>query len=229
MQPTYRDFDPEFVPIHDLCRPATMTSPERMFALYKAVEYVVEANVPGDFAECGVWRAGSVMIMAATLIAKGRTDRRIFLYDTFEGMPQPTAPDLDIVGRPAAALIGAEARTPDSLIWGYAPLEAVLANLRSVNYPMERFQIVRGRVEDTIPHTLPAQLALLRLDTDWYQSTRHELEHLYPLLARGGVLIVDDYGHWRGARQATDEYFACSGSRILLNRIDYTGRIGVKV
>ncbi|MDQ2762026.1 MAG: TylF/MycF family methyltransferase [Pseudomonadota bacterium] len=229
MQSAYGDLDPAFAAIHNLCRPATMTSVERMYALYKAVEYLVAADIPGDFAECGVWRGGSVMVMAATLVVQGRTDRRIFLYDTFEGMSPPTVSDLDLAGRPAATLLGAEPRTPDSLVWSYAPLETVLANLRSVRYPMKQFQIVQGKVEKTIPRTLPGQLALLRLDTDWYESTRHEMEHLYPLLVPGGVLIVDDYGHWRGSRQAIDEYFAGPGRKMLLNRIDYTGRIGVKI
>jgi O-methyltransferase len=70
---------------------------------------------------------------------------------------------------------------------------------------------------------------LLRLDTDWYDSTRHELVHLFPRLSQGGVLIIDDYGHWKGARQAVDDYLKESGTRLLLNRIDYTGRIAVKV
>jgi hypothetical protein len=75
---------------------------------------------------------------------------------------------------------------------------------------------------------LPEQIAVLRLDTDFYESTRHELRHLYPRLVHGGVLIIDDYGHWAGARKAVDEYIAEEGIRLLLNRIDYTGRIAIK-
>jgi hypothetical protein len=88
---------------------------------------------------------------------------------------------------------------------------------------------VKGKVEDTIPASTPDRIAILRLDTDWYASTRHELEHLYPLLAPGGVLIIDDYGHWEGCRQAVDEYFASRNLQVLLNRVDYTGRIAVKL
>ena len=87
----------------------------------------------------------------------------------------------------------------------------------------ERIHFVEGKVEDTIPAHAPERIALLRLDTDWYESTRHELEHLYPRLSRGGVLIIDDYGHWQGARQAVDEYFG-DAHAALLNRIDYTAR-----
>jgi O-methyltransferase len=86
-----------------------------------------------------------------------------------------------------------------------------------------------GKVEDTFPKDTPDKIAILRLDTDWYESTRHELIHLYPKLSIGGVLIIDDYGHWEGARKAVDEYINDNTLRILLNRIDYTGRIAVKM
>jgi hypothetical protein len=98
-----------------------------------------------------------------------------------------------------------------------------------MGYPKEKLHYVQGKVEDTIPGAAPGQIALLRLDTDWYESTHHELIHLYPRLSAGGVLIVDDYGHWQGSRRAVDEWIAQTGARILLNRIDYTGRVAVKV
>ena len=204
-----------------------MTSVERMYALYKAVEYIVDAGIGGDFAECGVWRGGSVMIMAATLAAKRSFDRPIWLYDTFAGMTAPSAEDVDYAGRDAAALL--KTQPPDSNLWALAPLEIVRANLAKVSYPQEMFRFVQGPVEQTLPGTRPDSLALLRLDTDWYESTRHELEHLYPRLSQGGVLCIDDYGYWRGSRKAVDEYFGAGRSRMLLNRIDYTGRIGIKI
>jgi O-methyltransferase len=83
-------------------------------------------------------------------------------------------------------------------------------------------------VEDTLPDQAPERIALLRLDTDWYASTKHELEQLYPRLAEGGVLIVDDYGHYEGARRAVDEYFRAAGEPVLLNRIDFSGRLVIK-
>ena len=83
-------------------------------------------------------------------------------------------------------------------------------------------------MEDTVPDTVPEKIALLRLDTDWYASTLHEMRELWPLLGSGGVLIVDDYGHFAGARQAVDEYLEESGERVLLGRLDYTGRMCVK-
>ena len=109
-----------------------------------------------------------------------------------------------------------------------ASLDEVFANVLSTGYPKEKIHLIKGMVEDTIPHTLPTSLSLLRLDTDWYESTKHELTHLYPLLRTKGILIIDDYGHWQGAKEAVDEYFREHGDSIYLHRIDYTGRILVK-
>jgi len=225
---SYADLDPAFLPIHDLCRPATMTSVERMYALYKAVEYVLAAGIPGDFVECGVWRGGSVMVMAATLVSMGCLDRRIWLYDTFAGMTPPTEHDVDVAGRDAGVLLTADPKSEDSFYWGIAPMDLVRANLAKVPYPAQLYNFVPGPVEQTIPRSIPERIALLRLDTDWYESTRHELLYLYPLLEKQGVLCIDDYGYWKGSRKAVDEYFAAANRTILLNRIDTTGRIAIK-
>ncbi len=220
--------DQAFERIRSLCAPATMTSSERIYALWRMVRHLVERGVEGDFVECGVWRGGSVMVMAETLADAGVTDRTLWLYDTFEGMPPPSAEDRDLSGNGADNLLAAEARTEESAIWAYAPRTVVEDNLRRTRYPYDRFRLVQGKVEDTIPAAIPEQIALLRLDTDWYSSTKWELEHLYPRLAVGGVLILDDYGHWQGARQAVDEYFAALGHAVQLHTIDYTGRLVVK-
>ncbi len=107
--------------------------------------------------------------------------------------------------------------------------EQVRETLLATGYPSAQPQArPRPGRGDAARSTRPPSLALLRLDTDWYESTRHELEHLYPRLAAGGVLIIDDYGHWDGARRAVDEYFERQAAPLLLNRIDYTGRIAVK-
>jgi hypothetical protein len=141
-------------------------------------------------------------------------------------MSEPGAEDRSAGGETAAAQL---ARTPRGEgVWCEAGLADVRANLESTGYPMERIRFVEGKVEDTIPATLPERIALLRLDTDWYESTRHELRHLYPLLSRHGILVIDDYGHWQGARQAVDEYFAAQGRPVFLHRVDYTARLVVK-
>jgi hypothetical protein len=98
----------------------------------------------------------------------------------------------------------------------------------SSGYPDAKVHYVVGRVEDTVPDGAPSEIALLRLDTDWYESTKHELVHLYPRLTPGGVLIIDDYGHWAGCRKAVDEYFSERGRHLLFSRIDYAGRIALK-
>ncbi|HEX8174955.1 MAG TPA: TylF/MycF/NovP-related O-methyltransferase [Pyrinomonadaceae bacterium] len=223
------DLEPEFLQLYELCRAETMTSIERMYALYQATCYVLDRELPGDFVECGVWRGGSLMLMAYTLLSRGCTNRMIWLYDTFDGVTSPTDDDVqEMSGRPAREILGEHERTQDDPFWGIAPRALVESNLRRTGYPMHRFRFVEGDVLKTIPAEAPERLAILRLDTDWYKSTRHELEHLYPRLSPGGVLIVDDYGYWRGARKATDEYFQAAAASPLLNRIDYTGRICVK-
>ena len=167
-----------------------------------------------------------MMAAARTLKALGDTSRRLVLYDTFEGMSEPTDRDRTLGGVPAQQILAGEA--PRSGYWCYASLEDVQANLRSTGYPEDKLAFVRGRVEDTIPAQIPERIALLRLDTDWYESTRHEMHHLYPRLATGGVLIIDDYGHWEGARRAVDEYLSETGTKLLLTPVDYTARVALK-
>lgn len=212
-------------------RPYTMTSAARIVALCDAVRYVARAGVPGAIVECGVWRGGSMMAAARTLREAGDAARELYLFDTFEGMTAPGEHDVSIDGRSAAEQLAAgERRDPGAdSIWCYAPAEGVEAAMRSTGYDAARIHLVAGRVEETLPARAPAQIALLRLDTDWYESTYHELVHLYPRLAVGGVLILDDYGHWQGARRAVDQYFAEQGVPLLLQRVDYTGRMAVKL
>jgi len=212
--------------------PFTMTGAARLLATIDSVRHCVGREIPGAFAECGVWRGGSVLAMLLTLRDLGVDDRDVYLYDTFEGMTEPTEHDTSKFDRPAVEE-WREAESEGARLYDRAfdpetfNEDVVRANVARAGYSEARLHFVKGPVEETIPGTLPDGLALLRLDTDWYESTLHELEHLYPLLAPGGVLIIDDYGHWEGARRAVDEYFA-DRDAPLLSRIDYTGRIGVK-
>jgi O-methyltransferase len=221
------DFDAATAAVCAAVAPFTMTSPERIAALVEAVRYVVRHRIPGDIVECGVWRGGSMMAVARTLLELG-ADRRLQLFDTFDGMPPPTAVDRDQSGASAAALLAASDRATSS-VWARSPLDDVRRNLLATGYPADRVRFVVGRVEDTLPEQAPESIAIFRLDTDWYASTRHELVHLFPRLAVGGVLLIDDYGHWQGARQAVDEYLAETGARLLLQRIDVTGRLAIKL
>jgi len=207
--------------------PCTMTSVERQVALIRAVEHVVQAGIPGSIVECGVWRGGSSMAAALALMDAGDTMRDLWLYDTFEGMTAPTAADRTFDGARASDLMARDAGA--SGVRAVAGLADVRANMASTGYAADRVHFVAGPVEQTIPMQAPeGPIALLRLDTDWHASTAHELAHLFPRLARGGVLIIDDYGHWEGARRAVDEYFATLPTRYLLQRIDYTGRLVIK-
>jgi hypothetical protein len=206
--------------------PYTMTSRERLASLAHAVEQLEARAIEGDIVECGVWKGGSMMLVALMLLAMGKTHRDIYLFDTFTGMSEPTDADVQFDGTSAVNVLDSFAK--DTGAWCYAGLEDVQNNLRLTQYPDNKLHFVKGMVEQTIPDHAPEKIALLRLDTDWYESTRHELEHLYPRLVKGGVLIIDDYGHWKGSRAAVDEYLAKYEPTAYLHRIDYTGRILIK-
>lgn len=223
------DFDEQTARIFRAVAAYTMTSAERVEALVNAVRYIVANGVAGDIVECGVWRGGSSMA-AALMLKELRDERRhLHLYDTFEGMSPPTEEDVTLDGIAAKGKFVDRQLSEESSDWCRATLDEVRLNVAGTGYPADRLHFIKGKVEATLPASMPAgPIALLRLDTDWYESTRHELVHLYPRLVRGGVLIIDDYGHWAGARKAVDEYFAAHPPALLLNRIDYTARIAVK-
>jgi len=222
------DFTQEDIRVIRKVKQYTMTSDERIWALIRAVEYIVKNQIPGDIVECGVWRGGSMMAAIMALQTMGVNDRNLHLFDTFQGMTEPREIDLSFRGEAASDLLQKHCKDERAAIWAYAPLEKVMANLIALGYDDKKIHFVKGRIEDTIPDNAPQSISLLRLDTDWYESTFHELTHLYPRLSAGGVLIIDDYGHWQGARKATDEYILKNNLKILLNRIDYTGRIAIK-
>jgi hypothetical protein len=158
------------------------------------------------------------MAIALPLLRENSSARTLYLYDTFSGMTAPTHVDVDLHGR----------RPINWAEWPMAPIANVKAAVYSTGYPPERIHFIKGRVEETVPERAPDAICLLRLDTDWYESTRHELVHFFPRLSSGGVLIVDDYGQYRGAKKAVDEYFSSGGVQVLLHRMDFSGRICVK-
>jgi len=170
------------------------------------------------------------MLIAQTLLELDSIDRKIYLYDTFEGMSQPTKFDHRVINTSKnndVFNIWKRKQEQDHNQWCYASLSEVKKNMFLTKYPKNNINFVKGKVEDTIPNNIPLKVALLRLDTDWYESTKHELEYLFPLLSNNGVLIIDDYGFWAGSKKAVEEYF--SDGQILLNRIDDTGVVGVKI
>ena len=165
------------------------------------------------------------MLCALTLIKMNETERKLYLYDTYEGMTEPTEKDIRATDNELASEIMKKFKNK----YYYAPLPEVKRNLYSTGYPKNNLIFIKGKVENTIPNRIPEKISVLRLDTDWYESTYHELNYLYPRLSVNGVLVIDDYGHWKGAKKATDKYFKKKIFNILLNRIDYTGRLGIKL
>jgi hypothetical protein len=218
--------DAEFLELWKLCRAYSMTSIERMYGLYQAVQYLTRHGIAGDFVECGVWRGGSTMLMAYTALASGDPSRRLWLFDTFTGMPPPSAADRDYTGIAAAQCLATHPAA--ELFRAFAPLDEVRQNIHTTGYPSDLVTYVAGKVEVTIPAHMPDSIALLRLDTDWYESTKHELQHLYGRVVQGGIVILDDYGWWQGAKAAVDEFFAVNGPAPLMHRLDSSGRLLVK-
>lgn len=216
------------------CMSLAAQSADALAQLSRAVKYVVEANVPGILVECGVYKGGSAVAMIRTLQALNVTDRKIWLYDTFEGFPEPEEIDqhykltpTEDGGLKSWALHKRDDGSGGS-DWCYCPIDKVRHVVSLTGYPDENITYFKGLVENTIPSHAPEQIALLRLDTDFYRSTKHELEHLYPRVPSGGVVIIDDYGAYRGARQAVDEYLTEKGLKVLLSRVDENVRMLVK-
>jgi O-methyltransferase len=201
---------------------------EPMYCMYKNLEYIVENQIAGDIVECGVWRGGMMQLAALTLKHLGDESRQLYLYDTFTGMPEPG--DRDVNWNGELARKAWEAAKNNGQQWGGGgSVDEIREVMISTGYPKEKMTFVPGMVEDTIPDTIMDDIAILRLDTDFYSSTRHELVHLYPRLAIGGVLVIDDYGYYKGAREAVDEYIQQNRLKLLLTRVNMSVHQAVKI
>ncbi|TAM65977.1 TylF/MycF/NovP-related O-methyltransferase [Mycobacterium sp.] len=199
--------------VHDF----TQLPIEPMWSLYEAVRYLAAREIKGDIVECGVLFGGASMLIAKTLLSVGDTSRELWLYDSFRGFVGEQADD-DITWYGDSI----KDRYPD---FG----DIAQNNIASTGYPLDKLRLVEGDVEKTAANNENGDIALLRLDTDTYHSTKAELEYFYPKLVTGGILIIDDYGHAFGARRAVDEYFADPARRLLLKRVNFTNRLAVKV
>ena len=204
--------------------PYTVVSQSGINAVIESTKYIVQNDIPGAFVECGVYKGGAMMTIALSLLSDGVTDRDLYLFDTFSGMPEPEERDRDLWGKSAIKKFQQTKMSG----WVKCPLDEVKKAMSSTGYPMERIHFIEGLVEDTLPENAPESVALLRLDTDFYKSTLHELIHLFPLLSSKGVLIVDDYGHFEGSRDAVNEFFETNELTPFLHRIDYAGRLVIK-
>ncbi len=197
------------------------------YNLFKAVKYVAQNNIEGSLVECGVWRGGSAMLMAYALQYFNDRSRPLYLYDTFDGMTEPDEIDIDFDGRRMREIWEYARQSGGRMGYG-GSLENVKENLQRTGYPDHLAHFVKGDVLETIPDTLPEKIALLRLDTDFYASTLHELRHLYPRVVSQGVIFIDDYGWCDGARRATDEFLATLDFPPLPVRIDDCVRMIIK-
>jgi hypothetical protein len=224
--PDYNEFDKKLIAS---VKPYTMTGIYKLKALIDAVKYIENKGIVGDFVECGVWKGGSVMAMIKTLADIEAVSRDIWLYDTFEGMPMPTDRDHATDGIDAEDYFLKTKITDESSDWCKSPIDEVKRNIDALKYAPKRLHFVKGDVCQTLQGDKPEKIALLRLDTDWYESTKTELENLYPRLQSGGVLIIDDYGYWKGQKEAVDEYFKKLGDPLFLSRVDSSCRIAVKL
>ena len=221
-------FSLEDIQMCELVRPYTKLTAYRIKSLIAAVRYIVKAGVSGAFVDCGVWKGGSALTMIYTLMALKSQIKDSYLYDTFAGMAEPTDVDVSVSGFVAKKKFLADQISPTKNNWCLSDIEEVKRVLFNTGYNKEALKFVKGKVEDTIPQTIPNEISLLRLDTDWYTSTKHELTHLFPLLKSGGVLIIDDYGEWEGARKAVDEYILDNNLNLLLTYVDTSCVITVK-
>jgi len=186
----------------------TMTSMERVWAVIQATKYIVHNNIEGDFVECGVWRGGCALAMAMVL-SDLKSDKKIYLFDTFEGMTMPTEFDKTRYGTHAL-----DTHVPNdkgglsSHRWAYASLEDVKEQF--INNSVQSAAVfIKGDVLKTLksPENIPKKISLLRLDTDFYESTKLEMDILFPKIEKNGILLIDDYGDWQGCKKAIDEYF----------------------
>ena len=210
-------------------KPFTLSTEERIFSLIEAVRYVLKNNIEGDFVECGVWKGGSIMTMIK-ILQENNQEKDLYLYDTFAGMTKPTEFDRNIKNNYASDYFEKAKINDDSSNLTNISLEEVKKNIMTLGYNSRKLHYVVGKVEKTLPRYAPEKIALLRLDTDWYESTKHELIHLFPLLSKGGIIIIDDYWSWQGSKLATDEYFQEKNIPIFLRTTDiFGGVIGVKI
>ena len=200
----------EFTNIYSSVQPYTMLNHSRARALYDGVRQMVAYDVPGDIVECGTARGGSAALMALTL--KGlRQNRKVLAFDTFEGLPPPSFedPDYEIARHWTGQCRG--------------DLDDVLALFRKFGVA-DFTECIKGLFQETLPEWKARPIALLHLDGDWYDSIRVCLANLWDHVSPGGIVQIDDYGAWAGARRAVDEFFSARKLLARLRYIDPTGR-----
>jgi len=219
-----RSYSAKDIEIMDFTQPYTGIDRSDMKSLIDAVKYITSNKIPGVFVECGVWKGGAVIAMIKTLQQLNFSDREIYLFDTFNAMTMPTEHDVSATGVSAKKI--KIAYNTNQL--GNS-LQDVKNNVYKTGYDKSKLKFIEGNVMEIIQNNIPDKIALLRLDTDFYESTKCEFEYLFPKLSEGGILIVDDYGRWQGSKKATNEYIKNNNIKIFLNQIyPSSAVIGVK-
>jgi O-methyltransferase len=199
-------------------RAHTMIGLRRLRHLRECVADVLARDVPGDLMECGAWRGGATILIRAVLAAYGTTDRRVWVADSFAGLPPPDA------ARYPADTGDRHHRQPELAV----PLEAVREHFRRYGLLDDQVRFLPGWFRDSLPGAAIERLALLRLDGDMYESTWVALESLYDRLSSGGYLIVDDYGGIAACREAVHDFRAARGITEPIRPIDWTGVFWVR-
>lgn len=202
--------------------PYTMSGYKRLSNVYNLANKIEQDKWEGAFAECGVWKGGCSAVMAF-VAKKHNSNRKIWLFDSFEGLPEPTIEDGDIAKKYAGNKAEGKLKTIHECV---GPLEDVKKVFFDVlNIKEDNVVIKKGWFQDTLPKEREniGSIAILRLDGDWYESTKVCLENLYDNVILGGYIIIDDYGHWEGAKKALDEFFITRNIKPDLIKIDYTG------
>ena len=206
----------------------SMTPKIRIYNLLQALRYLKEKKIPGEYVECGVWKGGNIMLLKKFLETEEVSQRKIYAYDTFEGMTNPDENDFEISNKNFATKLLKRDKNKKTNIWGVCSLEDVKKNILKHVIDLNNINFIKGPVENTLNEkkNIPEKISLLRLDTDWYQSTKKELEVLYEKVESGGVIIIDDYGHWGGSKKAVDEFFL--NKFVWMHYVDYACRLIVK-
>ena len=217
--------------ILNICSKFSMTGFERMYFLIKAIEQIKNNKIQGDFVECGVWKGGN-LILFQKMIEKLNIKKKIYAYDTFKGMTDPGKFDYTFEKREAKEILSTlrkkKVDSKKNIVLAECSLDDVTKNYKKNTKLNKNLHCIKGPVETTlkIKKNIPKKISILRLDTDWYESTKIELEILFPLLTKNGILIIDDYGYWKGAKKAVDQYFF--KKPITLFKIDFTSRFIIK-
>jgi hypothetical protein len=231
----FNDFDREANEKIEIVRQHTMLPYTRLYSLYDQAVYCETEDIPGSFVECGTWKGGAVGLMALANLAHGQARRHIHLFDSFVGIPEP---DEAVDGPKAineAKQAGGGTQGRLEALTGLYESAGTLEDNRqllevTIRYDPGYLHYHQGWFQDTLPRKAgqTGEIAILRLDGDWYASTKVCLEYLFHRVVSGGFVIIDDYGRYDGCKKAVDEFLRSEGIRTYLHRIDSEGRYLVK-